>query len=275
VQDLDKETRIRLWNLCSERFLSNRAMVNHHDEFYSGIWQNLFKEPWDTIEAKDSELRYRRIRNYFLQNAPWHEVYDLIENIAEQLDRRAPWEKEETLLLIVFRVRCNEVLAEENCPYRLSGTLVIPITSEEQILEIEKAKEIPLKNVRHHIDTALKYLSSKAAPDYRNAIKESIQALEGYCQRALKKDGETLGACLNSLRKSVNLRPHGGFITIMEKLWVYSNSPETGARHATSEGGSSVLQEDARFCVVVCSAFLNLLEAKQSCAELKDQAHRP
>jgi len=44
-------------------------------------------------------------------------------------------------------------------------------------------------------------MSDRQKPDYRNSIKESVSALEGMCQKILKKDKVTLGDAIGQIEK--------------------------------------------------------------------------
>jgi hypothetical protein len=119
--------------------------------------------------------------------------------------------------------------------------------------------------VQEHIRAALACLSDRENPNYRNAIKESISAVESVCK--LVGGEKTLGAALKAIRDKIQLHPalEKGF----NALYGYT-SDEGGIRHALL-AESTVDSTDARFMLVACSAFVNFIIAKASGAEIKIQ----
>lgn len=125
-------------------------------------------------------------------------------------------------------------------------------------LQLQAMKE----NVQSHLSSALSLYAKKPTGDYRNSIKESISAVEAFCR---EKTGEkTLGKALKSMED------HGIIIPKMlkdafEKLYTYTNQPDTGIRHALmDEDGKYVPgQEEALFMLVSCCSFLNYLKKKE------------
>jgi hypothetical protein len=101
-------------------------------------------------------------------------------------------------------------------------------------------------------------LSSKVNPDYRNSIKESISAVEAMARVVTGDQKATLGDALKTLETRGALHP--AMKEAFSKMYGYTSNAE-GIRHAlVSE--SNVTQADARYFLVVCSAFVNLLKAQ-------------
>ena len=97
--------------------------------------------------------------------------------------------------------------------------------------------------------------------DYRNSIKESISAIEAFCRE--KTGTNTLGKALDQLKKNRITIP-GQLKEAFEKLYAYTNQPDTGIRHALmdSDGTFAPGAEEALFMLVSCSSFLNYLNSK-------------
>ena len=112
--------------------------------------------------------------------------------------------------------------------------------------------------VRTHLTRALELFADRQKPDFRNSIKESISAVEALCQQATGDKKATLGDALKRLKASATLHPT--LETAFQKLYGYTNDAE-GIRHALKEGSSLTLA-DAKFMLVVSSAFINLLRSK-------------
>ena len=109
--------------------------------------------------------------------------------------------------------------------------------------------------VSTHIRLALEKLSDRSKPDYRNSIKESISAVEAACKLISGDDKATLTP---ALRKISGLHP--ALIQAFEKLYGYTCDAE-GIRHALTEE-ENLDQNDAKYMLIACSAFVNYLIAK-------------
>jgi hypothetical protein len=86
----------------------------------------------------------------------------------------------------------NHILERELSGFRFVQGLLVPITTKEEIEEIdtaaEKAGKFGLVGAREHIHSALDLLGKKPNPDYRNAIKEAISAVESVAKQISKSD---------------------------------------------------------------------------------------
>jgi hypothetical protein len=95
-------------------------------------------------------------------------------------------------------------------------------------------------------------------PDYRNSIKESISAVESLVKVTAGSDKGTLGQLTKKLEVDIQLHP--ALTAAFSSLYGYA-SDEGGIRHALMDS-DSIAFEDAKFFLVVCSAFVNFVEAK-------------
>ena len=114
-----------------------------------------------------------------------------------------------------------------------------------------------------YLETALQLYAKRPDSDYRNSIKESISAVEVICR---EKTGEnTLGKALNNLEKSGIYIP-SMLQTAFDKLYAYTNLPDTGIRHALMDDTDNYTPSaaEALFILVSCSAFINYLMMKES-----------
>lgn len=262
-ESMDDELRNRLWNsLCIfywDSAQEGRSYGNHDynagiDTFLKRLWHNYFKRPTDTIKQYwfqvSDELRTR----YF--HMTWNEVYDFIEFVAYN---HPSDEKNER-----FMQFCNRVLEEDLVGYRFVDGLITPLTSPEEIKEIEDAVNSSVQPVKDHLVRAMELFSDRKAPDYRNSIKESISAVEALC--GLITGAGTLGQALKELEKK-GLVLHPALKDGFGKLYGYANDAG-GIRHALQEE-SSVGAEDARFMLISCSAFINYLTTKADKAKIR------
>ena len=112
-----------------------------------------------------------------------------------------------------------------------------------------------------HLNSALEKYALRPNGDYRNSIKESISAVEGFCR---EKTGEsTLGKALSQLEKKNIIIPPS-LKAAFSKLYEYTNHADTGIRHALmdDDGKYTPTADEALFMLVSCSAFINYLESK-------------
>jgi len=199
------------------------------------------------------------MRGWYFQ-AEWYEVFDLLEWIC-QFDRQK------------FRNNAasffNSMLEQEMSAYRIIDNVIIQITDEAEVREIESAiensKSTNLSGVTEHLRSALEKLADRKNPDFRNSIKESISAVESIAKIISENPKAELGEALKAIEDKVGLHPalKKGFLSI----YGYT-SDEGGIRHALTESSNSEL-EDAKYMLVACAAFVNYLKVKSLKAGIK------
>lgn len=253
VDSVDEALRSLLWNMLCKYYFEHPTSEIY--PFLKRLWHSYFKKPTDLIIGRWKE-DYSKVRQYFF-NCQWFEVYDFLEFIAINYPKKD--------INSEFKEVCNTVLEKELSAYRFVGSQITEITSEAEIYEIEEALETPFGTVNTHLDDALKLMSDRKSPDYRNSIKESISAVEAICRLITNNDKAKLGQALKQVEKKVGL--HGALKKAFSSLYGYTSSAE-GIRHALLEE-SSLSFEDAKFMLVSCSAFINYLVSKASKAGIK------
>lgn len=208
------------------------------------LWFYFFKLPLDNLPMNDWGSVYAQLRDRFFKWS-WHEVYDFIEFVAQNHPNELVNNK--------FLESCNHVLEREMSAYRFVGGVIAPITSEEEISAINDAMTARISPVRAHLNSALEKLTDRKNPDYRNSIKESISAVEALVKNVTQSDKGTLGQLLKIMESKPGLHPSlkGAF----DKLYGYTSDAD-GIRHALLEE-DTVSFEQAKFMLVVCSAFTN------------------
>jgi hypothetical protein len=164
-----------------------------------------------------------------------------------------------------LRVAWNLVLERENAGYRIVDTRIVDITNEQELAEVEKAATSSIEGAQHHIKTALALFADRKKPDYRNSIKESISAVEAVCRGLTGDPNATLGAALNQLQQKMGM--HGALKSALSSLYGYT-SGEQGIRHAMLDE-PNLTSSEAKFMLVVCSAFTNYIVSKAAEAGLK------
>ncbi len=248
--------RTDLWNAY---YLFIQNPIENADRYKSNVdnickitWINYFRRPID--DYPDSYKFGHVVRDYIVK-VEWYKTYEFFERILPliQEDKQFDYEGFVTYL--------NTILKENNAAYILHNNKFIPITNDTELEEIKrlqiKSEEFSLIGIQKHLDSALKLLSHKPEPDFRNSIKESISMVE-VISRLIEPNENSLGKALNRLEKKekINKNLKAGF----EKLYAYTND-RNGIRHALMDQ-EQINIEDARFFLVSCSAFTNYLIEK-------------
>ncbi len=183
----------------------------------------------------------------------WYQCFDFIE-ILLQFDYMNTDEGS----LIRLKDNLNGDLENEKMGYRIIDNQIVDITNREEIEEIENALDSDFDVVNSHIQKSLELYSDRKNPDYNNSIKESITAVESMCCIICGEKVE-LGKALGRLEKN-GIYIHGAMKNGFQSLYGYT-SDESGIRHGGIED-KEVTEEDAKFMLVTCSAFVNYLKVK-------------
>ena len=259
---IDDELMNALWNGLTIFYWEGQIQIdwvkdnpNDIQVLLTRIWIHFFKNRLDEMPP-----RFERIHTYikkFFFNAEWFEVYDFIEFVP--LKYTPDYYSQTNKKFIEY---CNKVFERELSAYRfLNGTLT-QISTKEEVESIEEALEISdnLKPVKTHLNRALELFSDRKSPDYRNSIKESISAVESYCSILTGNPKATLGQALKQIEKDNNI--HSALKSSFSSLYGYTSDAD-GIRHALLEN-DNLNQEDAKFMLVACSAFINYLRQKDA-----------
>jgi hypothetical protein len=263
VEELSEELKNSLWSAFLESFLKvipNDEYAGYKlTEYVRALWFSFFKLPLDRAPLYDDN--YGRIgvfkdeltktlRQFFLNNKNWYDPYDLIQFSAKYADHK-------------FVPFINRILEKEKSGYRFINGELVQITSKTEIEEIEQAitSTNNIEAVSSHLNAALKHLSDKENPVYRNSIKESISAVEAICKIYTKNEKSTLGDALTKLEKEGSIHP--ALKKAFSALYGYT-SDSAGIRNALIENDRPVDFHEAKFMLVTCTSFINYLLSKMS-----------
>jgi hypothetical protein len=254
LDEMDEGLRNGLWNWACWLFgYRSRSHSGAGDNWHAlasrGLWDEFFHRRVDEL-PRDVQ---KEVKGWFL-GASWHDVYNFTEYLLTACrrvfdsydDRRR---QAETAL--------NEYLEREMAGFRSIGGQLVPVTSPAEIAEIERAAtpRAGFEGVSTHINKALELLSKKPEPDKENSIKESISAVEAAAKLLTGETSGGIDPALAILDKQKKLHP--AFKLALSKLYAYT-SDEDGIRHAILEE-ADVSFAEARFMLIACSAFANLL----------------
>lgn len=251
VDSIDSALRNGLWQACLEHYL--RRFNDHYpsDSVFKAhmrnIYVNFFKRPSDEIPY-GHEKGIGQVRQWFYA-AEWWRVYNFIEFLFDGGNAR-----------LIERI--SFFLEREKSGYRVVNKQLVPITDPIEISAVSEASLVggAFAGARQHMQTAISLFSKKPEPDYRNAIKEAISAVEAAARVITKNPKATLGEALKKINEKMAIHP--ALREAMNKLYGYT-SDEGGIRHALLEE-SSIDEAEAKFMIVACSAFVNFCVQRSS-----------
>ena len=258
-ESIESELRTKLWNVLKVSIWDRYERRNReYDDFTKRI-DNMVRRLWFSYFNRDLDRlpdfngsngqngAYQVLKEYFFA-CKWFELYDLLETIASDPSQLVSGEIREWM---------NEAMEVHNSAYRFVGTEIAEITDQNEIQAIETALATADSPVRLHLDAALRMLSDKEAPDYRNSVKESISAVEATCRYLTGNASATLG---DALKRVQNLHP--AMSRAFSQLYGYTNDA-SGIRHSLTDE-ATITYADAKFMLVTCSAFVSFLRVAGS-----------
>lgn len=223
------------------------------------VWQGHFRQPLDSMPGFDprkSNSLHNVIRKEFF-SSEWHSCFDILEVIAKRMNERQ------------FSDSINRCLERECSIFRLVENEFVPITDANEINAIEVGIAGSPPSSSNHLSRALEKLSDRKNPDYANSIKESISAVESVCREIVGGEKATLGEALKILKEHAPIHP--GFEKAMSAMYGFT-SDAGGIRHSKVNGDLDPTFEDAKYLLVVCSAFVNFVLARRAKSPTQDKS---
>ncbi|MDV1584951.1 hypothetical protein RZQ81_04640 [Klebsiella pneumoniae] len=256
LNDLNEETRKAIWNYLYLGLFSNRGLQDRPTRCAQSIWIHYFNNPADNIPAYDRDFRYENsllatIKEYIYE-AKWFNVLDLLEELLDYTSDFYQFDLGEYI---------NAVFEKYGVGYRVIDGLITPISDEVEIESIEGALANNTESARNHFTRALELMADREQPDYRNSIKESISAIESLCKKISGNEKGTLGDCLKTIEDKGHIHP--AMKRAFQQLYGYT-SDQGGIRHALTDDSDEPTLEEARYMLVICSAFSNYLVSKMA-----------
>lgn len=236
---------------------------NHYNESYTQmeemIWRFFMNQRRDGFYSGTGHLVVAT--QYLLSSDyEWYLKFDMIEFAIRVLRHGQGQDSQVKQIVDTFVQLINSTFKRLNYAYRIVDDHIVEISDDEEIKTIEQAL-VQTSAVKTHLSSALKLLSDRTVPDYRNSIKESISAVEALCREITGEN--TLGEALKKLeKKGITIQSFlkSGF----EKLYVYTNDSKTGIRHALMDDTGVPTFDEAKFMLVACGAFVNYIQGKRS-----------
>lgn len=252
IDDINEDLKNSLWNFLEQDIFQSLSWkdTNLINNLLKKIWRSFFKKPIDNMWAYASE-NIRSIKWWFYI-AKRYSLYDIIEFCIEHYF----YSTESKIKSL------NDILITESSWYRFIDNRFIPVTEKHEIESIQKIIDSDTNTlwiVKNHIQRALKLLSDRSNPDYRNSIKESISAVESLSKMISWDMKWTLTTSLKKL-KSKNIKIHNNLEEWFKSIYRYTSDGD-GIRHALMEE-EYLDKEDALYMLISCSSFINYLITK-------------
>lgn len=252
MDSMDDDLRAGLWNVFRPAFVE--PLANHDIKRHGRaraelrvIWDELLKLPDDTAPTSSADAT-SRLKPAFLQG-DYVDVYDLVDFTVQRFSYSHG----------ALEAAYNTVLEREVSGFRFVNDELSPISNEYKLDAVEEGLAVGgrFSGAAAHLQAALKMLSDRASPDYRNSVKESISAVESAARAMTGKTKVTLGDLLPVLEQSAHIHPAQR--EAFSKLYGYA-SDEEGIRHAMLDE-ANVGFADAKYMLVVCAGFIAYLHA--------------
>jgi hypothetical protein len=252
LNSIDDELKNELWNIFYEHILKKTGpnLNNGSAQLLANwLWKEFFRRRVDEAPINWYSL-LDVIKGDFYEFS-WDETYRFMEfslyfPFINKLD---------------YISTLNRILERQFSGYRMINDIIVPISNQIEVDEINSAINVnkqytPLDGVNIHLASALKFLSDRVNPNYRNSVKESISAVESACRIATKSN--SLSDALNNLESAgvfINKQLKESFI----KIYAFTNDKTSGIRHAIIDAHDPPDFETAKYMLVASSAFINYL----------------
>jgi len=218
--------------------------------FLNFLWREHWALPADEYPGPDEMMQ--RLKQAFLQEV-WFRPFDILE-VVFSVEAIAGFNRTSLRESVVRH------LDFESSAYMLIGDDFVERMTEVEAQSVETALTSEDDAVQTHFTEALKKLSHRHEPDYRNSIKESISAVECACKKLTGDQNADLNRALQKLDARKPFHP--AFKQSLEKLYAWTNDA-SGIRHSIKDAPTPT-KADAQFMLVACSAFVNYLFAREA-----------
>ena len=269
LHDLDERTRHALINLVWLWFNDSQSPVSD-EHFFLSLARDVFYDCIDNNLLLDIKYERDKVFTCYVRKpiceGTFDEVLSLAEYIVNLFVQSINYQKQTGFYYGStedknYIEQINNLFKKEFVGYRFLSGFIVPISDDLEVDSINEAFSIEYEGTRKHISNALSMLSNREKPDYKNAIKESISAVESICQIITGDGKATLGKALNKLQNK-GLHIHQAMLDAFSKLYGYT-SDQGGIRHAEGMFASEVSFEEAKYMLVSCCAFVNFLIAEE------------
>lgn len=277
MQDMPRGLRVSLWNVIDPWIFSSHGYANsHYDRKVRWVY-NHRRIRWATSECPPMVSSYvatNHLHDWFMK-ASADDIYDFIEELPAvvfagfhvdpwnftELEARDLRQAQQVREIIrKYQKDANQMLEREGSPYRIVDNLLVPITNEGEIAEVQAAAtgSDRFAVARDHIAQGLAHLGARP-PAYADCIKQAVSAVESALKIDAGNDTWKMKQLLDTFeRKHGKLHP--ALREAIDKVYGYA-SDEEGVRHGAAEP-VTVGEAEARALLVTCSALTNFIIRK-------------
>lgn len=257
VDSMDEGLKTSLWNVFHTNIIEGKYepfWFNYAPDLWTEFWRYRLDFIPKSSFGGSNDISIVDIKShlsswFFHEFTEWYEIYDFLEFTMPYIEYD---------VVEKFKI----VLEAEMSAYRIVNDKFVQVTTETEIQSIEDSinnTEDGYKGVNIHLKSALTLLSDRQNPDYRNSIKESVSAVESLCKKLVDNDKARLSHAIKLLKQNHNAHP--ALLEAFEKLYGYTSDGD-GIRHALMDDGKELDFHDAKYMLVTCSAFINLMIGK-------------
>jgi hypothetical protein len=260
LESLNLRTRTGIFNLWSEIYYEVmyklELTMEKRDDIVRGIAQKLYNLPAPAWKSMNEEVVLKSIEETIVLDS-YNKIFDMLE-FTIALFHRSNYSS--SYKNNNYYIQINRLFEREFVGYRFIGTKISPISDSIEVESLQESYNSPYEVVKGHIVKANIFLSNREKPDYPNSVKESVSALEALAQIITGITGSeaTLGKMLKKLEeeKIISSAMKSAFSTL------YGFASESkGVRHS-SVNGETVSFEEAKYIMVISTAFINFVHSK-------------
>ena len=200
-----------------------------------------------------------------LASLPWEKVYDFCERLHSHLAREVgyTWNDEYTVTTPKAEVQTyisNELqrlFLEEGLAFEFAEGTVRRRGRKHSVDMTSKAHVVlgdpRLMAARRHFDKALQFFRSPSKPDYENAVKEAVCAVEAAGKALFPgAKASTLGELARWLGTTKDVSVPRTLAQTITAIYAYRSGGE-GVGHGGTDGGAATA-EVAEFVMSVCAS---------------------
>lgn len=250
LDDLSSSCKNRLWNkfydLLPDYDVECFSLANIINSILDCIGEEKLSAPTSWNNGM------KKIKVYW--DKTWHNAIDVLEYFLSYAYSNASDLENDGKY---YSSQFNSVLEEEHSGYRFLNGMAVAVSNEMELSSLKEAINSDYTSVNIAITKAINFYSVSPA-DYENAIKEAISAIEAMCN-CITGNSQTLGQALKELDNH-GCKIHSSISEGFKKLYGYA-SDAGGIRHGKKEF-CAASEEDAKYMIITCSAFINYLKVK-------------
>jgi hypothetical protein len=249
LEEASPALRTALWNvLYKPAFPEDNEHRERARAHARALWNHL---GWRTDHSPQLPQQMREILAAEWFSCRWAEFFDLVEFSARLVATSFPPTRQQWFEML------NRILEAKGCAYRFVAERLVPLTNAAEATEVARGAESGIAVVAAHIRAASRLLPPNVGANPRDSVRESFSAVEAALKHLSGNPAATLTEGLIAFEaKHGPIHPslRQGLLT----LYRYGTD-DNGAHHALIEESAAVTGDDARFLLVICSAFANYL----------------